>query len=195
MNIKIIVLAIALISIYPAFGQEFTDSDNDGFLSDVDCDDSDPAINPDADELFDGIDNNCDGNIDEGFTDSDNDGFPAEGGADCDDSDPAILGPTPFYRDSDNDGFGDNGISELACTIPPGFVDDNTDCDDNDSNTNPSASEVSGDSKDNNCNGLIDEVDLENEPIIQQILSQIQDILDSILGLDTRVTELEERVC
>ena len=48
--------------------------------------------------------------------------------------------------------------------------------------------------KDNNCNGLVDEFVLEDQPIIIQILNQIQDILASILGLDSRVTELEDKV-
>jgi len=130
--------------------------------------------------------------VDEDFIDADQDGLHS--GEDCNDSDPEILGPVPFYRDSDNDGFGNALNSELACIVPPGFVDDNTDCDDNDSDTNPEASEILGDLKDNNCNGLVDEFILEDQPIIIQILSQIQDILAAILGLDTRVTELEDKV-
>ena len=42
------------------------DADGDGFRADVDCDDDDPNVNPGADEVAgDGIDNNCDGQVDE----------------------------------------------------------------------------------------------------------------------------------
>ena len=37
-----------------------------------------------------------------------------------------------FYQDSDGDGFGNPAIAQLACTVPVGFVNNNSDCDDND---------------------------------------------------------------
>ena len=40
-------------------GEILVDNDGDGFLSDEDCDDADPQINPSAEELCDGFDNNC----------------------------------------------------------------------------------------------------------------------------------------
>lgn len=43
------------------------DNDGDGYGTEVDCDDSDPNINPASVELCDNFDNNCDGIIDEGF--------------------------------------------------------------------------------------------------------------------------------
>ncbi len=44
---------------------ETTDADGDGFVACNDCDDTDPAINPGAQEVCEGIDNNCDGHEDE----------------------------------------------------------------------------------------------------------------------------------
>ena len=63
-----------------------TDNDGDGYsVEEGDCDDSNLSINPGATEVCDGIDNNCNDQIDEDF-DSDEDGFTVCGG-DCDDSD------------------------------------------------------------------------------------------------------------
>ena len=57
------------------------DSDRDGVIALVDCDDSDAAVNPNADESCNGIDDDCDGAIDnaavdaqKGFVDADRDG-------------------------------------------------------------------------------------------------------------------------
>ncbi len=65
------------------------DSDSDGYNSNVDCDDIDSLINPGAVEVFDGVDNDCDGIIDDGFADSDGDGYAIEID-DCDDTNAAI---------------------------------------------------------------------------------------------------------
>ena len=60
---------------------ECYDNDGDGFPSDecggLDCNDDDPEINPDADEVCDGVDNDCDTRIDE----------QPEASASCDDGD------------------------------------------------------------------------------------------------------------
>jgi Ca2+-binding RTX toxin-like protein len=44
---------------------EEIDDDNDGSNSCVDCDDTDPSVNPGEDETCDSVDNDCDGEIDE----------------------------------------------------------------------------------------------------------------------------------
>ena len=49
---------------------ELTDSDGDGFAQEDDCDDADPAVSPDADELCNGYDDNCDGVADEDAADA-----------------------------------------------------------------------------------------------------------------------------
>ncbi len=90
------------------------DQDGDGFNSEEDCDDLDPEVNSEASEIpNNGIDDDCDGIIDE--QDNDGDGFEAD--EDCDDNDPEVN-----YEASEipNNGIDDNcdGISvEVpACT-------------------------------------------------------------------------------
>lgn len=62
-----------------------------------------------------------------------------------------------FYRDADGDGYGNPSISLLACTLPTGYINNNTDCNDNNATVNPGVAEICGNGIDDNCNGLIDE--------------------------------------
>ena len=111
----------------------------EGYIADAsDCDDAEPTINPDALEICDEVDNDCDEEIDE----------------------PGALGPTTFYRDADEDGFGDPGYREEACSPSEGFVDDNTDCDDTRDDVNPDAPEVCDPfDVDEDCDGLVEDED------------------------------------
>jgi len=144
----------------------FPDDDGDGFDMRADCDDADPAVHPDAEEVCDGFDNDCDGSADEDF-DQDGDGFPGpacEGtGArvDCDDSDRA---KSPATRetcdglDNDCDGRIDEGFDadlDGFSTCGDGPVD----CDDADHLVRPGGTEYC-DGKDNDCNGQTDEGDV-----------------------------------
>ncbi len=125
----------------------FVDGDSDGFGGDAavqiaspsidcsapsvsltadDCADTDPAINPGANEVpADGIDADCDGR------------------EDC-------------YADADNDGFGNAlsviPVFDLLCAVP-GVSADPSDCDDADPNVNPLAAEGPGDEIDADCDG------------------------------------------
>jgi hypothetical protein len=69
-----------------------------------------------------------------------------------------------FYRDADEDAFGDPIRNAQACAAPTGYVTNSTDCDDDDAAVNPDTAEAQGtaacsDAIDNDCDGLIDELD------------------------------------
>jgi putative metal-binding protein/galactose oxidase-like protein len=99
----------------------------------TDCNDANPNVHPGATELCNGIDDNCNGQIDEGCGTG-----------------------TTYYRDADSDSFGDPNVSLQSTTPPPGYVTNNTDCDDTKSGVHPGAIEVCN-GIDDNCNGQIDE--------------------------------------
>ena len=91
------------------------DLDGDGFGSDIlvscgvllgnDCDDFDNQIYPSAQESCNGIDDNCNVEIDE-----------------------FVL--LTFFFDGDGDGFGDPNLVDYGCELPLGYVLNDTDCDD-----------------------------------------------------------------
>jgi len=67
------------------------DNDEDGFTSDVDCNDGDNSIFPGAQEFVNGIDDDCNGQIDDGL-DQDSDSYldATYGGDDCNDNNSSI---------------------------------------------------------------------------------------------------------
>ncbi len=67
-----------------------------------------------------------------------------------------ILAQSTYYRDADGDGYGNAMNSVNTCSVPNGYVLDNSDCDDTDSTIYPGANELC-DGLDNNCDGQIDE--------------------------------------
>ena len=95
----------------------------------TDCDDSNGAINPAADEVCDEVDNNCDGDIDED----------------------AAIDVATWYADLDGDSYGDASSTDIDCDQPSGYVADDTDCDDGNPDAYPGAPEVPYDGVDQDC--------------------------------------------
>lgn len=110
----------------------------EGYLSGAgDCDDADAGVFPGAAETCDGVDQDCDGETDEG---------EAEDGTD-------------YAVDSDGDGYGDPTRTLRACSPGEGLSEDNTDCDDQDASTYPGAPERCGDGVANGCGEPADTCD------------------------------------
>jgi hypothetical protein len=128
----------------------FADADGDGFgnpetavatacvapaghvVDDTDCDDGLATVFPGAAELCDGLDNDCDGAVDEDVV------------------------MATFYRDGDGDGAGDPAATATGCAAPAGYVLAAGDCDDGDPARHPAASEAC-DGLDNDCDGAVDD--------------------------------------
>ncbi len=111
-----------------------------------DCDDGDDQVNPGMSETCDGIDNDCNGTIDDEAPDGSN-----------------------WYEDLDGDGYGTDSTMENSCDSPGenyvadlgGDCNDDPDPEINDDAENafamnPGQLEICGDEIDNNCDGDID---------------------------------------
>jgi len=122
-------------------GVDAVDADGDGYSTLSDCDDTSAAVYPGADETCNGIDDDCDDEVDE---------------ADAIDAD-------VFYADSDGDGYGDADSTTTACEEPSGFTTDDSDCDDSDGAVYPDADELCND-VDDDCDGETDEDDAVDAP-------------------------------
>ncbi len=124
--------------------ESYCDADGDGYQADVhgglDCDDSDPQVNPLGIEVCDGIDNDCDA-----LTDQDDASL-----------DPTTL--TAFYPDNDNDNWGRPGPITKLCVDAPDLAPNDDDCNDNQALTFPTNTEVC-DGVDNDCDVLVDDTD------------------------------------
>ena len=137
-----------------------TDNDGDGWGSaDGDCNDDDATVFPGRLEEADTVDNDCDGEMDEGTTaaDDDGDGFSEDDG-DCADADGSRWpGATeaPNHLDDDCDGEVDEGTS-FADDDGDGLSEITGDCNDDDVRIFAGAIEWCDD-LDNNCIGGADE--------------------------------------
>jgi hypothetical protein len=137
----------------------FLDSDGDGYgdqgspqpgcfqplgysSNDSDCDDGAPSAHPGGVEVCDGIDNNCNGSVDDNALDA-----------------------NTWHPDLDNDGFGTPAGATVACTQPSNTVANGNDCDDSLSTgpaNFPGNTELC-DGQDNDCSGAADVLGLGSE--------------------------------
>lgn len=107
----------------------------------TDCDDEDPAVFPNAPEVCDGLDQDCDGQVDEDV------------GVD-------------WYLDMDGDGYG-AGEATLACDGPTAeWVNIDGDCNDGAVGVNPGAAEVCND-VDNDCDGVAGDEDGDGDGTVE----------------------------
>lgn len=140
----------------PAVGDQtifYTDADADGYgnaflpalLCDLmpgfsvdatDCDDENALIHGAGEEICDGIDNNCNGLID--------------------DADPFITGQVTWYLDVDGDTYGNSLLTIVSCYAPFGYVPLAGDCNDLLNSVHPDAPDIC-DLIDNDCDGNLDE--------------------------------------
>jgi MYXO-CTERM domain-containing protein len=109
-----------------------------------DCDDTNPAISPDATEVCDAlnVDENCNGSTE--------------------DDDPTLdlTTRTAWSHDLDGDSYGDASDQLTQCDRPAGYRADSTDCDDTRASVNPGATEVCDpDNRDEDCDGAADNDD------------------------------------
>lgn len=108
---------------------EPTDVDADGWNECDDCDEGSAQVHPGAVDDCDGLDQDCDGLVDE---------------------DAMVY---IFYLDADGDGAGDSMSTMEACAAATGYVRIGDDCDDHDSGRAPGLPEICDDWIDQNCSG------------------------------------------
>ena len=105
----------------------------DGWVTNsTDCNDGDRFIHPGADDVCDGVDNNCSGTIDDG-----------------------AVRPRTYYQDTDGDTYGSPDAERFGCA-EEGWVTNSRDCDDTKNFINPSREDVC-DGFDNDCSGVVDD--------------------------------------
>ena len=117
---------------YGAAGTGHTACPDSGSANELDCDDANGSVFPDAPEACDLVDNDCDGTADED------------------------LSYVDWYTDADGDGYGDPAAFLLNdCVAPASGVSNDGDCDDTSADRSPGQVEMC-DGIDNDCDSQVD---------------------------------------
>ncbi|MBK6807805.1 MAG: hypothetical protein IPL19_03560 [Sandaracinaceae bacterium] len=100
----------------------------------TDCDDANASVHPGQAEVCNGVDDNCEGSVDEGVT-------------------------RLFFPDQDGDGYGARaGAPIRACALPSDHAENALDCNDARADVAPGRNEVCEGSLDEDCDGTVDEM-------------------------------------
>ncbi len=160
------------------------DMDNDGYCSAsfddsvLDCNDNNANIYPNANEVCNNINDNCNNQVDENLptytyykdADSDTYGNPTNtittcsttppatyvsNSNDCNDNDNSVWTNKIYYKDADNDGYGNktDTISKCSSTPPSGYLNNPDDCNDNNKSICPNCTDIPGNGIDEDCSG------------------------------------------
>lgn len=132
-------LLFALWACQPNSIRKEIDADGDGYTADLDCDDANPLVHTASLESCNGLDDDCDGQIDE--------------------ADDVLLDAITLYPDIDGDGYGAGygaGDALVVCEPMTGYVTQDGDCNDQDSSIYPLADELCNEI-DDDCDNEIDE--------------------------------------
>ena len=112
-------------------GDADIDDDGDGFSENQgDCNDNNDQIHPNATEVCNNVDDDCNGTAD----------------------DNPVNGNT-YYQDSDGDGYGNGAETISACNTPAGYVTNSDDCDDSSNTAKPGGNENDWNGIDEDCDG------------------------------------------